>query len=61
MFKTILWDPAGALMQCQPDGNEVERVAEGWRMGNLLSSGEERTAVTQKYMLMCTYSVKCRL
>lgn len=39
MFKTILWDPAGglALMQCQPDGNEVERVAEGWGMGNVFS------------------------
>lgn len=25
-------------MQCQPDGNEVERVAEGWGMGNVFSS-----------------------
>lgn len=48
-------------MQCQPDGNEVERVAEGWGMGNLLSLGEKRTAVTRKYMLTCTYSVKCQL
>ena len=47
MFKTILWDPAGGLvvMQCQPDGNEVERVAEGWGMGNLASlEGEENNS-----------------
>lgn len=36
MFKTILWDPAGAsaLVQRQPDGNEVERAAQRWGMGN---------------------------
>lgn len=36
MFKTMLWDPAGAsaLVQRQPDGNEVERAALRWGMGN---------------------------
>lgn len=36
MFKTMLWDPAGAsaLVQRQPDGNEVERAAQRWGMGN---------------------------
>lgn len=36
MFKTILWDPAGAsaLVQRQPDGNEVERALQRWGMGN---------------------------
>lgn len=36
MFKTILWDPAGAsaLVQRQPDGNEVERAVQRWGMGN---------------------------
>lgn len=36
MFKTMLWDPAGAsaLVQRQPDGNEVERAAHRWGMGN---------------------------
>lgn len=36
MFKTMLWDPAGAsaLVQRQPDGNEVERDVQRWGMGN---------------------------
>lgn len=57
MFKTILWDPAGglALMQCQPDGNEVEK-AEGWGMSPL--PREKKTIVTLKYIFTCIYSAK---
>jgi len=55
MFKTILWDPAGvlALMQCQPDGNEVERVAEGRGMGNLFSlQGKENNSSSETHIHM---------
>lgn len=40
MFKTMLWDPAGAsaLVQRQPDGNEVERDVQRLGDGESLPS-----------------------
>ncbi|KAM9370279.1 ski oncogene isoform 1-T1 [Phaethornis superciliosus] len=50
MFKTILWDPAGglALMQCQPDGNEVPSDPPASKKPKIDDSGSQAPASSEK-------------
>uniref|UniRef100_A0A8C9EIL2 Ski oncogene n=1 Tax=Pavo cristatus TaxID=9049 RepID=A0A8C9EIL2_PAVCR len=65
MFKTMLWDPAGgsAVLQRQPDGNEVQRVAgvgvgKGDEYGvQMTASIEKRTSASR--ILSSHFNVSC--
>ncbi|KAM6296176.1 ski oncogene isoform 1-T1 [Aegotheles albertisi] len=50
MFKTMLWDPAGglALMQCQPDGNEVPSDPPASKKPKIDDSASQPPASTEK-------------
>lgn len=61
MFKTMLWDPAGgsAVLQRQPDGNEVQRVA-GVGVGSSFPlKGKENNSDSEIHAFTCVCSVKC--